>query len=62
MCTNLLRLGKGKGRGAPALYNPTDAVFIAIHPDFYSAETYLLAGLEFPRRVISGSQQVPKMQ
>jgi hypothetical protein len=34
--------------------NP-DAVFIAIHPDFYSDETYLLTGLEFPRRVISGS-------
>ena len=28
--------------------NP-DAVFIAIHPDFYSPETpYLLTGIEFP--------------
>jgi hypothetical protein len=26
-----------------------DAVFTAIHPDFYSAETpYLLTGVEFP--------------
>jgi hypothetical protein len=32
--------------------NP-DAVFTAIHPDFYSDETpYLLTGVEFPGQVI----------
>jgi hypothetical protein len=32
--------------------NP-DAVFIAIHPEFYSDETpYLLTGVEFPGRII----------
>jgi hypothetical protein len=38
--------------------NP-DAVFIAIHPDFYPAETYLVTGLEFSRRVVGDSSDPP---
>jgi len=29
--------------------NP-DTIFTAIHPDFYSTDTYLLTGIEFPTK------------
>jgi hypothetical protein len=38
--------------------NP-DAVLIAIHPDFYPAETYLVTGLEFSHRVVGDSSDPP---